>query len=208
MITVALPKGRIADETLGLFSKIFKQDFVFKDRKLILEHMGFRFLLVRNQDVPTYVYHQAADIGVVGRDVLEEKELDLIALLNLGIGKCKVVVGSACNKAIDYRKPRVKIATKMPNITMKHFSKKAIAIDVIKLYGSIELAPLVDLSDGIVDIVETGTTMKQNNLKIDEVIMESSAYLIANKNSFYSKKHAILDLQSQFQSLLETMGQQ
>ncbi|PAF49830.1 ATP phosphoribosyltransferase [Helicobacter sp. 12S02232-10] len=202
MITVALPKGRIADETLELFNKVFKQDFVFKDRKLVLEHMGFKFLLVRNQDVPTYVHYQAADIGVVGLDVLEEHESDLIRLLDLGIGKCKVVLGSAIGKDIDYRKPRVKIATKMPHITMKYFSKKAIAIDVIKLYGSIELAPLVDLSDGIVDIVETGATMKQNNLKIDEIIMDSSAYLIANKNSFYNKKQAILDLQSEFQSLV------
>ncbi|PAF48485.1 ATP phosphoribosyltransferase [Helicobacter sp. 12S02634-8] len=203
MITVALPKGRIADETLDLFGKIFQENFSFQDRKLILEHMGFRFLLVRNQDVPTYVYHQAADIGVVGRDVLEEHELDLIWLLNLGIGKCKVVVGSSVGKGIDYRKPRIKIATKMPRITIRHFSQKAIAVDVIKLYGSIELAPLVELSDGIVDIVQTGATMKQNNLKVDEVIMDSSAYLIANKNSFYAKKQAILDLQSQFQALIQ-----
>ncbi|PAF42254.1 ATP phosphoribosyltransferase [Helicobacter sp. 11S03491-1] len=202
MITIALPKGRIAEDTLGLFHKIFKENFIFEDRKLILERLNLRFLLVRNQDVPTYVYHQAADIGVVGLDVLEEHELDLIRLLNLNIGKCKVVVGSEIGKNIDYGKPRIKIATKMPNITIKHFSKKAIAVDVIKLYGSIELAPLVDLSDGIVDIVQTGITMKQNNLKVDEVIMESSAYLIANKNSFYGKKQAILDLQAQFQNIM------
>lgn len=202
MITIALPKGRIAEDSLSLFEKIFKEKFIFQDRKLILQKNDFRFLLVRNQDVPTYVYHQAADIGIVGMDVLEEHELDLIRLLDLKIGKCKVVVGSEIGKSIDYSKPRIKIATKMPNITTKYFSQKAIGVDVIKLYGSIELAPLVELSDGIVDIVETGNTMKQNNLKVDEVIMESSAYLIANKNSFYSKKQFILDLQYKINTLL------
>ncbi|PAF53907.1 ATP phosphoribosyltransferase [Helicobacter sp. 13S00482-2] len=202
MITIALPKGRVAEKTLELFQKIFKQNFVLEDRKLILESSGFKFLLVRSQDVPTYVYYQAADIGVVGLDVLEESELDLVRLLDLQIGKCKVVVGSAVGKNIDYRKSRIKIATKMPNITTKYFSKKAIPVDVIKLYGSIELAPLVELSDGIVDIVETGSTMKQNNLKVDEVIMESSVYLIANKNSFYSKKEIILSLQEQLRSFI------
>ncbi|PAF52649.1 ATP phosphoribosyltransferase [Helicobacter sp. 13S00477-4] len=199
MITIALPKGRIAEESLALFEEIFGQNFVFEDRKLILENFGLRFLLVRNQDVPTYVYHQAADIGIVGLDVLEECELDLIRLLDLQIGKCKVVVGSEIGREIDYRKPRIKIATKMPNITSKFFSQKAIAIDLIKLYGSIELAPLVQLSDGIVDIVETGATMKQNNLKIDEIILESSAYLICNKNSFYQKKQIILNLYSKIE---------
>lgn len=204
MITVALPKGRIAEETLELFGEIFQQDFIFQDRKLVLESSGFRFLLVRNQDVPTYVYHQAADVGVVGLDVLEECEFDLIRLLNLDIGKCKVVVGSVVNKGIDYAKPRIKIATKMPNIALKYFSKKAVAIEVIKLYGSIELAPLVELSDGIVDIVQTGNTMKQNNLRVEEVIMESSAYLVANSNSFYAQKQAILNLHAKFQLLLQS----
>lgn len=204
MITVALPKGRIAEETLELFGKIFQQDFIFQDRKLVLESAGFRFLLVRNQDVPTYVYHQAADVGVVGLDVLEECEFDLIRLLNLDIGKCRVVVGSVVNKGIDYAKPRIKIATKMPNIALKYFSKKAVAIEVIKLYGSIELAPLVELSDGIVDIVQTGNTMKQNNLRVEEVIMESSAYLVANSNSFYAQKQAILNLHAKFQLLLQS----
>ena len=93
MLTVALPKGRIADETLAIFEKIFNRPFHFDDRKLILEEGGFRFLLVRNQDVPAYVLHQSADIGVVGLDVLEEKDEDLLRLLDLDIGECKVCVG-------------------------------------------------------------------------------------------------------------------
>lgn len=199
MITIALPKGRIADEVLAIMGKIFDDDFSFLDRKLILQKGDFRFLLVRNQDVPSYVLHQAADLGVVGLDVLEENKLDIIRLLDLQIGKCKVALGSKNDEVLDFNKPQIKIATKMPNITRDFFSKKAVATEIIKLYGSIELAPLVGLSDAIVDIVETGSTMKQHNLKVDEVIMESSAFLIANQNSFYAKKTEILDLYDRFE---------
>jgi len=196
MLSIALPKGRIAEETLAIFEKIFGDSFIFDDRKLILEVGEFRFLLVRNQDVPSYVLHQSADIGIVGLDVLEEKEEDLVRLLDLGIGKCKVCVGVRDEDELDYNSPDIKIATKMVNITQKYFSKKAMAVEVIKLYGSIELAPLVGLSDAIVDIVETGDTMRQNGLKVVETIMESSAYLIANKNSFIEKKEEIISLYS------------
>ncbi len=194
MLSVALPKGRIAQETLEIFETVFGEKFKFEDRKLILETEEFKFLLVRNQDVPSYVLHQAADVGVVGLDVLEEKDEDLVRLLDLGIGRCKVCVGVQGNKILDYSLPEIKIATKMSNIAQKYFSKKAMGVKVIKLYGSIELAPLVGLSDAIVDIVETGTTMKQNGLKAVETIMESSAYLIANKNSFVEKKEEIISL--------------
>ncbi|WP_200762390.1 ATP phosphoribosyltransferase [Nitrosophilus alvini] len=194
MLTIALPKGRIADESLGIFEKIFDRKFVFEERKLILETDNFRFLLVRNQDVPTYVYHQAADVGVVGLDVLEEQKLDLIRLLDLGIGKCKVAIGIKCDEELDLDRPSLKVATKMTNIARDYFSKRAVPVEIIKLYGSIELAPLVGLADIIVDIVETGETMKQNGLKPALTIMESSAHLIANKNSFFAKKDEILSL--------------
>lgn len=194
MIKVALPKGRIAKESLALFERLYGVGFAFDDRRLILEHRDFTFMLVRSQDVPTYVAHRAADVGIVGLDVIEEQQLEVIKLLNLQIGQCRVVVGSPCGKSLDYQKPQLKIATKMPNITRKYFANKALSIETLKLYGSIELAPLVGLSDAIVDIVETGSTMKQNNLKIDEVIMKSSAYLIANTNSFYEKKEQVLEL--------------
>ncbi|BDB64991.1 ATP phosphoribosyltransferase 2 [Helicobacter cinaedi] len=202
MIKVALPKGRIAKESLALFERLYGAGFAFDDRKLILEHRDFTFMLVRSQDVPTYVAHRAADVGIVGLDVIEEQQLEVIKLLNLQIGRCKVVVGSPCGKSLDFQKPQLKIATKMPNITRKYFANKALSIETLKLYGSIELAPLVGLSDAIVDIVETGSTMKQNNLKIDEVIMESSAYLIANTNSFYEKKEQILALYDNLKSTL------
>ena len=194
MLTIALPKGRIAEETLAIFEKTFDTKFDFEDRKLILEKDGFRFLLVRNQDVPTYVLNQAADLGVVGLDVLTEKEMDLVKLLDLGIGKCRVCIGMKNEDELDYSKPEITVATKMVNITRNYFSSKAVAVKVIKLYGSIELAPIVGLSDAIVDIVETGTTMKQNGLKVVEDIMESSAHLIANTNSYITHKEEILTL--------------
>ena len=194
MITIALPKGRILHDLLNLFSKVIGCDFSFSDRELIVELNGFRFLLVRNRDVPVYVFYQAADLGLVGLDVLEECSIDLVRLLDLNIGRCKVVLGSKISYEIPYNKPQITVATKMPNITRKFFSKKAVATNIISLYGSIELAPIVKLSDAIVDIVETGSTMKQNNLKIDEVILESSIHLVSNKNSFYAKKDTILGL--------------
>lgn len=202
MLTIALPKGRIADETLELFSKAFGDEFVFEDRKLISIKNNFKFLNVRNQDVPTYVMHGSADLGVVGLDVLEEKEFDLIKLLNLQIGKCKVAIGLKSGEEIDWTKSEIKVATKHEKIAKGFFESKAMAVEIIKLYGSIELAPLVGLSDCIVDIVETGTTMKQNGLEIGETIMNSSAYLIANKNSYYAKKNDILELKTKLEKLI------
>jgi len=194
MLTIALPKGRIAEQTLEIFEQIFGDSFNFNDRELILRTEDFTFLLVRNQDVPTYVNYQAADLGVVGLDVLEEQGLDVIRLLDLKIGKCKVAIGMKNGETIDYSRPELKVATKMVNIAEKFFAERAVSADIIKLYGSIELAPLVGLSDMIVDIVETGTTMKQNGLEVVETIMDSSAHLIANKNSFFQKKEDILKL--------------
>jgi ATP phosphoribosyltransferase len=194
MLTVALPKGRIAEETLDIFAKIFNEKFTFENRKLILETSKFRFLNVRNQDVPTYVERGAADIGVVGLDVITEKELDIVDLLDLQIGKCKVSIGIRDEDSLDWSRPDIKIATKMVNITKNYFASKSVGVDIIKLYGSIELAPLVGLADAIVDIVETGETMRENGLKVAEDIMESSAHLIANKNSFFEKKSEILEL--------------
>ena len=203
MLTVALPKGRIAEETLEIFETIFGDTFAFDDRKLILETEKFKFLLVRNQDVATYVYHQAADIGVVGLDTLEEQGLDVIRLLDLRRGICKVAIGMRKGEKLDLSKPEIKVATKMVNITKRYFSDRAIAAEIIKLYGSIELAPLVGLADMIVDVVETGATMKQNGLEVVEDIMESSTYLIANKNSFFEKKSEVLDIFEKIEKVIK-----
>ncbi|HHD80248.1 MAG TPA: ATP phosphoribosyltransferase [Campylobacterales bacterium] len=204
MLTVALPKGRIAEETLEIFSEIFGGEFKFEGRELIMEVGNFRFLNVRNQDVPTYVEHGSADIGVVGLDVITEKELDIIKLLDMNLGRCKVAIGIKNEDELDWSKPNIKIATKMVNITQKYFASKAVGVEIIKLYGSIELAPLVGLADAIVDIVETGATMKENGLKVAEDIMNSSAHLIANKNSYYAKKDEILSLYEQINSVVKS----
>jgi len=207
MLTIALPKGRIAEETLEIFSQIFAQEFTFESRKLILEVGDFKFLNVRNQDVPTYVMHQSADLGVVGLDVIEEQGLDIIKLLDLNIGKCRVSIGIKNEDELDWSKPNLKIASKMVNITKRYFATKAVGVEVVKLYGSIELAPLVGLCDAIVDIVDTGATMKENGLKVAEDIMHSSVYLIANKNSYYAKKSEILALFEKINSIVEVSKQ-
>jgi len=204
VLTIALPKGRIAEETLAIFAEIFGGEFEFESRKLILDIGEFRFLNVRNQDVPTYVEHGAADIGVVGLDVITEKELDIVDLLDMKLGRCKVAIGIKNEDELDWSKPNIKVATKMTNIARNYFSQKAVGVEVIKLYGSIELAPLVGLADAIVDIVETGTTMRENGLKVAEEIMESSAHLIANKNSFYAKKDEILSLYEKIKSVVDS----
>lgn len=203
MLTVALPKGRIAKDTLEIFAKIFGESFVFDDRKLILETEKFRFLLVRNQDVATYVHHQAADIGVVGLDTLDEQGLEVMRLLDLRKGVCNVCIGMKKGEVLDLNKPDLKVATKMVNITKRYFEEKAVPVEIIKLYGSIELAPLVGLADMIVDIVETGATMKQNGLEVVETMMESSTYLIANKNSFYQKQEEMLDIYEKIKAVIE-----
>ncbi len=204
MLTIALPKGRIAEETLEIFAEIFGGEFKFESRKLILDIGEFRFLNVRNQDVPTYVEHGAADIGVVGLDVITEKELDIINLMDMNLGKCKVAIGIKNCACSDVSKSSVKVATKMVNITKNYFAQKAVGVEVIKLYGSIELAPLVGLADAIVDIVETGNTMRENGLKVAEDIMDSSAHLIANKNSYYAKKEEILSLYEKINAVVQS----
>jgi ATP phosphoribosyltransferase len=202
MLTIALPKGRIAEETLELFERLFDQPFDFENRKLILEQAGFRFLLVRNQDVPTYVRHGAADLGVCGKDVLIESQANITQLLDLGIGRCKVVLGMKKGRKLDPSRPHIKVGTKMTRITKHYFAQKAMAVEVVKLYGSIELAPLVSLCDAVVDIVETGTTMKENGLEPVETILESTARLFANPNSYIEHKAAILDLRDRLESSL------
>jgi len=204
MLTVALPKGRIAEETLAIFAEIFGGEFKFEGRELIMEVGEFRFLNVRNQDVPTYVEHGSADIGVVGLDVITEKELDIVKLLDMQMGKCKVSIGIRNEDELDWSKPNIKIATKMVNITEQYFAKKAVGVEIIKLYGSIELAPLVGLADAIVDIVETGATMRENGLKVAEDIMDSSVYLIANKNSYYAKKDEVLSLYEKINEVVKS----
>ena len=205
MTTIVLPKGRISQQSLEIFRNVFNMQIDFNDRELIARNKDFTFLLVRNQDIPNYIKYGAADLGIVGLDVLEESNAQLIKLLNLKIGTCRVSIGMPKDKNLDdiYNKPVVKVATKMVNIAKKYFSSKSISVDIIKLYGSIELAPLVGLCDIIVDIVESGDTMKQNGLIEEEVIFTSDAYLVANQNSYYQNKQEILDIYHKLQEYIE-----
>ena len=199
---IALPKGRIAQEVLDIFKKIFDEDFEFENRKLILKKAGFTFMNVRNWDVATYVEKQAADIGVVGYDVITELNSDVLELLDLGLGKCRVSVAGIKGDESYKNKTQIKVASKLTNIAKNYFSKKGIPIEIIKLNGSIELAPLVGLSDVIVDIVQTGGTLKENGMEEKEIIMHSSARVIANKNSFILKKDKILDLVKKIEGVI------
>jgi ATP phosphoribosyltransferase len=199
---VALPKGRIAQEVLEIFKKIFNEDFEFENRKLILKKAGFTFLNVRNWDVATYVEKQAADIGIVGLDVITELRSDVLELLDLGLGKCRISVGGIKGDDSYKYKSEIRVASKLKNIAKDYFSKQGIPAEIIKLNGSIELAPLVGLSDVIVDIVETGNTLKENGLEEKEIIMHSSARLIANKNSFLVNKKEILNLSNKIRSVI------
>ncbi|MGG0669750.1 ATP phosphoribosyltransferase [Sporosarcina koreensis] len=193
-ITIAMAKGRIANEALSLLenSGILFSDFDEKSRKLIFTDDGrsIKLIFVKAVDVPTYVELGAADIGVIGKDVVLEDPKEVYELLDLGIGKCKIAVaGFPGEKMID--KPKLTIASKYPNLAKMHFDQKGLRTEIIKLNGSVELAPLIGLADCIVDVVETGTTLKENGLVVLETIAEVSARLIVNKASYALKTERI-----------------
>lgn len=187
-INIALPKGRLGEKAYKIFQKIgYEQsELCDKDtRKLIFENAEkkVRFFWAKPSDVAIYVERGSADIGVVGKDILLEYQPDIFELCDLEIGKCRLMV--AGEKGFRDRKDfTLRVATKFPNVAMDYYAKKGRDIDVIKLNGSIELAPILKMSDVIVDIVETGTTLKENNLEVLEIITEVSARLVANKSSY------------------------
>jgi ATP phosphoribosyltransferase len=181
-LTLALPRGRILDEALPLFARagidLGAADRTRAGRRLIIpipEH-GLRVLIVRDIDVPAYVEHGAADFGISGRDVLEEQERDLYEPLDLGIGRCRMVVAEPEDRPVDERAQiHLRYATKFPEITRRHLQARGTVAEIIKLYGSIEIAPLVGLADRIVDLVSSGETLRQHNLREVETILEVSA---------------------------------
>ncbi len=189
MITVALPKGRLMGETLDLFSKGgLDVELPDSSRKLFFYDSDnrYRFLIVRAQDVATYVEYGAADLGVAGLDVLKEQTPDVFQLVDLGVGFCKMVVAAPKKGCLNERKKQLRVATKFVNIAQGYFQKRGINAEIIKLYGSIELAPLLGLADCIVDIVSTGRTLKENGLVVVDEIFDSSAMLISNRVSYYT----------------------
>lgn len=204
LLKIALSKGRILSETLKLFHKI-QMDFseVNEDsRKLFFdfEKYGTRVILAKPSDVPTYVEYGVADIGVAGKDVLLEDKKDVFELMDLKLARCKMVVAIPKDKSIDM--PIYRVATKYPQIAEEHFLKKGIPVEIIKLHGSVELGPILGLSDAIVDIVSTGSTLKKNNLKIMEEICHISSRLIANQVSFRVKSHVIMALMEKLEFIL------
>ncbi len=200
MLNVALPKGRLGEKVYSMFEKAgFECPSIREtNRKLIFENpqKNVRYFWVKPSDVAIYVERGAADVGVAGKDILLEYEPEVYELLDLGIGKCKMAV-AAKKDFYDNTQRTLRVATKFTNITKSYYSALGRDIDIIHLNGSIEIAPILDLSDVIVDIVETGTTLKENNLSIIDTIIPISARLIANKSSFKFKGDAIEKLISE-----------
>ena len=194
MINIALPKGRLGDKVYSLFSDIGYTcpELLMENRKLVFvnEQAGVRYFLVKPTDVGIYVEHGAADIGVVGKDILLEGEPDVYELLDLKLGRCRFAVAAREGYKEDPSLP-LRVATKYPNVARKYYAGLNREISIIKLHGSMELAPLSGLSDVIVDIVETGSTIKENNLRVVADIAPVSARLIANKASYKFKGEEI-----------------
>ena len=200
-ITIAIPKGRILEESVELFSQIGIdcRELLSDSRKLIFENQGqrIRYMIVRATDVPTYVEYGSADLGIVGRDTLMEQCKDVYEPLDLKFGYCRMIVAEPANLAkadAPSSWSHIRIATKYPHVTENYFAAKGVQVEIIKLYGSIELAPLVGLTDRIVDLVSTGETMRQNGLVEVETIAEITTRLIVNRASLKTKNARISNI--------------
>ena len=206
MLNIALPKGRLGEKVYAMFEKAgFGCPSILEEsRKLIFENeeAGVRYFWVKPSDVAIYVERGAADIGVAGKDILLEYAPDVYELLDLKLGKCSMCV--AAKKGFeDDRNRTLTVATKFTNIAKAHYAAEGRDIDIIHLNGSIEIAPILGLSDVIVDIVETGTTLKENDLEVVERFVPISARLIANKSGFKFKTARIEQLREQLSALVE-----
>jgi ATP phosphoribosyltransferase len=186
LLTVALPKGRVLRAVAPLFARAGADvsALLADDRTLVRESqaLGLRFLLLKPDDVPTYVEYGAADLGVCGRDVLMERTCDLYQPLDLGVGVCRMAVAGVRGRPPPTGVPRV--ATKYPRIAADHFARRGIQADVVYVQGSVELAPITGLSDLIVDLVETGVTLEQNGLEERELVARVSSVLVANRAAY------------------------
>ncbi|MBQ7043530.1 MAG: ATP phosphoribosyltransferase [Clostridia bacterium] len=207
MINVALPKGRLGEKVYAMFEKAGYECPSIKEvnRKLIFENeeAGVRYFWVKPSDVAIYVERGAADVGVAGKDILLEYAPDVYELLDLNLGKCRMAV-AAKKDFRDNTENTLRVATKFPNIAKDYYSKKGRDIDIIKLNGSIEIAPILGLSDVIVDIVETGKTLLENDLEPKEKIVPISARLIANKSSFKFKMEQIENIKNGLKAQVKT----
>ncbi|MCS7213253.1 MAG: ATP phosphoribosyltransferase [Candidatus Calescibacterium sp.] len=203
-LKIALSKGRILDEELSLLQKggIYIK---FDERELSCETENFKFWLIKPHDVPTWVESGVVDLGIVGLDVIRETRKDILELMNLEIGKCRLSL--ACReediKSIEQKNKKIYIATKFPNLTKEYASKFFHDFEIIHLQGSVEVAPQVGLAQFIVDLVSTGKTLKENNLVEVKILMQSSAYLIANRTSFIIKYE---DIENFLKIMYKTCG--
>ncbi len=208
-LTFALGKGRLADKTLALFEQIGITCEEMKDkktRKLIFvnEALKFRFFLAKGPDVPTYVEYGAADIGIVGKDTILEEGRNIYEVLDLGFGKCRMCIcGPTDAKDLLQHHELIRVATKYPHIAKDYFyNKKHQTVEIIKLNGSIELAPIVGLSEVICDIVETGSTLKENGLKVLEEVCPLSARMVVNQVSMKMENERITKLISDLKKVI------
>ncbi len=206
-ITVALPKGRLADQTVEILNQanVDCSCITADSRKLIFENDAgtMRFIMVKPTDVPVYVDHGVADIGVAGKDTLLEAGLSVYEMVDLKAGPCKVCVAGYPGNKAKLTSSILRVATKYPNIAKRYYADKGETIEVIKLNGSIELAPILGLSDVIVDIVESGRTLKDNGLVIKEHIADVSARLIVNRVSLKTKSDVITPLIEKIKRVVE-----
>jgi len=198
-IVIAVPKGRVLDQLSGRLAKagIRTEALTAKSRKLVREdkEAGLSYLLLKPDDVPTYVEYGAADLGIVGRDVLMERNYDVFAPVDLDIGKCEMMVCGRPGDPITGKGERpLRVATKFPNITEQYFRAKGTPVELIFCQGSVELAPLTGLADVIVDLVETGETLRQNGLVPLEKIADISSVVIANRAALKLRREAIQPL--------------
>jgi ATP phosphoribosyltransferase len=193
-LTMAIAKGRLQQGTLELLANtgLCETRDALSSRRLAIEDESgrFRFIFVKPMDVPVYVAHGIADCGVVGRDVLMESEADLLQPLTLGIGRCRIVVAAPVNRPGD-GSGILRVATKYPHIAAAYFGARGQPVEVIELSGSVELAPVLGLADCIVDLVETGRTLRDNGLSIVDVIAESTGRLVVNRASYQLKAKAL-----------------
>ena len=198
MITIAIAKGRMQDDALSLLARagIRLSAEQVNSRRLALEDESgdYRFIFVKPADVPVYVEHGIADCGVVGRDVLLESEADLLLPLDLGIARCRIVVAAADADVMTRAVGMLRVATKYSQIAAAHFGARGMPVEIISLSGSVELAPALGLSDLIVDLVETGRTLRENGLSVVEEITESTGRLVVNRASYQLKAEAVARL--------------
>jgi ATP phosphoribosyltransferase len=207
-LTIALPKGRLFQESVTLLEKIHcTAEGLGEGRRLVFEdaEQRTRFLILRPVDIPTYVEYGAADVGIVGKDIIDEGERDVYEPLDLKFGRCRLVVAQPGNVPQEQSLTDwsyIRVATKFPRITERYYNGKGVPVEIIRLSGSIELAPLVGLCERIVDLVETGRTMAENGLVVVGEVMRVSARLIVNRASQKTKYEQVTDLISRLKQVL------